>query len=132
MFWNRTRYVELIARGNIPAVPEPIGPGYGILFDETIPSSGFHELRLWVHLFVRDFAADPVTPNTRLILRFMHCFDRAESFDYEQRTLSSNVTSYINGYGCVPVIGDRTRVLCHPENLPSGPYDLYVTCYLLR
>jgi hypothetical protein len=132
MFWRHSRYIELLALRNVPSVPEPIGPGYGILFDETIPSGGFQELRLWVHLFARSYASDPITPNTRLIVRFMHCFDQGESFDYLQNTFSSSVSSYIDGFACVPVIGDRIRVLCHPENLPLGPYDLFVTCYLLR
>ncbi|MEJ2011187.1 MAG: hypothetical protein P8X64_03060 [Anaerolineales bacterium] len=132
MFWQHSRYMELLALRNVPAVPEPVGAGYGILFDETIHSAGYKELRLWVHLFACEYASDPITPNTRLILRFMHCFDQAESFDYQQVTFSSSVTSYINGFACVPVIGDRTRVLCHPENMPHSPYDLFVTCYLLR
>ena len=132
MFWKHTRYIEQLALKNLPAIPEPIGPGYGILFDETFNSGGFDELRVWVHLFVSDHARNPVTPNTRLILRFMHCFDQAESFDYEQHTISSSVTSYINGYAAVPIIGDHTRVLCHPENLPPGPYDLFMNCYLIR
>jgi hypothetical protein len=132
MFWKHTRYVEQLALTNLLTVPEPIGPGYGILFDETLDSGGYDELRVWVHLFVRNYASSPVTPNTRLILRFLHGFDQAESFDYEQRTLTSSGTSYINGYGVVPVIGDRTRVLCHPENLPAGPYDLFMNYYLVR
>ena len=52
MFWKPTRSIELVASKNIPAVPEPIGAGYGILFDTDISTAGFDELRLWVHLFV--------------------------------------------------------------------------------
>jgi hypothetical protein len=30
------------------------------------------------------------------------------------------------------LIGNQLRLVCHPENLPPGPYKLYVTYYLVR
>jgi len=132
MFWKRTRHMEILARRNFSTVPEPVGTGYGILFDEAVVTAGFSEMRLWTHLFVSNHTAIPVTPNTRLVLRFMHCFGQSESLDYEQRILTSSAASYINGYASVPIIGNLTRILCHPENLPPGPYDLYVDAYLVR
>jgi hypothetical protein len=62
----------------------------------------------------------------------MHSFGSGNSFDYELGTLTSDVTSYIDGYVARPIIGNRLRVLCHPENLPPGPYNIYATYYLVR
>jgi len=132
MFWKHTRYVEALACRDLPATSDPAGAGYSILFDETLATGGFRELRVWVHVSIRRPDEHPVTPNTRLVLRFLHCFGTAECYDYEQCTLSSRSAAHINGYGSVPVIGDRTRVLCHPENLPPGPYDLFFNYYLVR
>jgi hypothetical protein len=128
----RTKYVELIALDNVPAFAEPIGPGYQVAFDETIATAGFSEIRLWVHIFATNYETTPVTSAARLTVRFMHQFGGG-SFHYEEGTIPYNgVTSYINGYCAQPIIGDRLRLWCHPENLPPGPYQLYVTYYLVR
>jgi hypothetical protein len=130
---SETKYVELLSQQDVPALPTPFGAGYPVLFDETIDTHGYSEIRVWVHVFVRDYAAHPVTSNTKLALRFMHTFFGSNSFDYEEAQLPwKGVTSYINGYTVKPLLGDKLRLLCHPDNLPTGPYDIYVTYCLVR
>ena len=129
----RTKYVELIALDNVPAFGEPVGPGYQVAFDVTIDTAGFSGIRVWVHIFAINYETTPVTSAARLTVRFMHQFGGANSFDYAEDTIEYNgVTSYINGFCARLVIGDHLRLLCHPENLPPGPYKLYVTYYLVR
>jgi len=90
-------------------------------------------VRVWVHVFVENYETTPVTSATKLELRFMHNFVGANSFDYEKVTLPyNNVTSYINGYSIQPIIGSKLRLLCHPINLPAGPYRVSVTYLLAR
>lgn len=125
-----TRYVHLVSRKNVATLDETV-PGYPVIFDKKIQTTGYSEIRVWVHVFVNDYATHPVTSNTKLLVRFMHEFD-GNSFDYAEGTLNFKVTSYINGYVARPIIGNKLRVLCHPENLPPGPYGIDVTYYLVR
>jgi hypothetical protein len=128
-----TKYVELIAAQHLPAPLTPFGPGYDVLFDKKVAVAGWKEIRVWVHVFVDNYAVTPVTASTRLELRFMHDFVGANSFDYVTASLPYNqVTSYINGYSIQPVLGTEVRLLCHPVNLPPGPYTLSVTYLLAR
>jgi hypothetical protein len=126
----QTKYVELIANQLLNQPLTPIGPGYPELFDETIDVAGWKEIRVWVHVFVDNYQTTPIaTTSARLELRFMHNF-AGGSFDYDKAVFQTNVTSYIDGFAVKPVIGNKLRLLCHPENLPPGPYRLSVT-YLL-
>jgi hypothetical protein len=128
-----TKYVELIKNKNLAAPLTPFGPGYDVLFDEKVPVAGWKEIRVWVHVFVDNYMATPVTAATRLELRFMHDFAGSNSFDYEVAELPYNhVTSYINGYSIQPLLGKEVRLLCHPVDLPPGPYELSVTYLLVR
>jgi len=130
---SETKYVELVSETGVAALPEPFGAGYPVVFDKTIDTTGYGEIRVWVHVFVSSYAAHPVTSNTKLTLRFMHRFCGSNCFDYEEAELPwKHVTSYINGYAARPVIGDKLRLLCHPDNLPAGPYDIYVTYCLVK
>jgi len=127
------QYVELISNQVITAPTQPFGPGYDVLFDSEIPVIGWKDVRVWVHVFVENYETTPVTSATKLELRFMHNFVGANSFDYEKVTLPyNNVTSYINGYSIQPIIGSKLRLLCHPINLPAGPYRVSVTYLLVR
>ncbi len=129
---DRTKYGVLVARQDVPAFDEPFGPGYLVAFDEVIDTRGYSEIRLWVHVFVDNYAMGPVTSQSKLDVRFLHQFPGG-SFDYERQTLGwNNVTSYINGYAARPILGDSVRVLCNPKNLPPGPYDIYATYLLVR
>lgn len=127
---DHSRYVVLVEQQHVPAFEEPFGPGYQVVFDEKIETKGFAEIRVWVHVFVEDYETNPVTPSSRLTVRFMHQFPGG-SFDYEQGTITSNVTSYINGYVAKPIIGDMLRLLCRASNMPPGPYTIDVTYYLV-
>ena len=124
------KYVEMLSLDNVVSLETPFGPGYPIVFDEKIDTEGFSEIRVWVHVSVKNYAATPVTNTTKLIVRFMHQFPGG-SFDYTEGTITSDVTSYINGYLARPIIGERLRILCHPENLPPGPYRIFVTYYMV-
>ena len=127
------RYVELIKDQPLAAPLTPFGPGYDVLFDKKIPVTGAKEIRVWVHVFVDNYATTPVTAATKLELRFMHDFCGSNSFDYAVATLPYNhVTSYINGLAIQPIIGKELRLLCHPKHLPAGPYRLSVTYLLVR
>jgi len=127
-----TKYVELIKNQTITVVPTPVGPGYEILFDKEISVDGWKEIRVWVHVFVDNYAATPVTSSAKLELRFMHNFTGG-SFDYDKVTIPWNhVTSYINGYAVKPLIGKKLRLLCHPVSLPIPPFRLTVTYLLVR
>jgi hypothetical protein len=125
--------VELI-KNQLMAGPEsPVGPGYDIQFDRKIPAAGWKKIRLWVHVLIDNYETTPLTPAARPQLRFMHDFCGANSFDYAVSTLPCNgVTSNINGLAIQPILGKELRLLCHPENLPAGPYRLSVTYLLVR
>lgn len=125
-----TRYVELVDESP-SAFGTPFGPGYQVAFDETIDTAGYNEIRLWVHVFVDNYAATPITSGAKLAVRFMHVFSGG-SFDYEERTIDDSTPSYLNGYCAVPIIGDRLRLLGHPTGMPPGPFRLQVTYYLIR
>ena len=127
----KTKYVELIVNQHLPSSTEPYGPGYPVLLDQTFPVKGWKKIRVWVHVFVDNYETTPITSFTRLELRFMHKFTGG-SFNYEKAVFSSDVTSYINGYADMPLIGEELRLVCHPENLPAGPYKLTVTYLLVR
>jgi hypothetical protein len=130
--FSLTKYVESIKNDAIAVLATPFGPGYGVLFDSTIPVDGWKEIRVWVHVFVDNFAATPVTAAAQLELRFMHMFPGG-AFDYEKSTIPWNhVTSYINGYVIKPIIGKQLRLLCHPVSLPAAPYHLSMTYLLVR
>lgn len=128
----KTKYVELIANQPLAAPSEPFGPGYQVLFDQTIPVKGWKEICVWVHVFVDNYETTPInTSDAELNLRFMHKFTGGE-FDYERDSFSTDVTSYIDGYTIQPVIGEQLRLLCEPRHLPPGPYRLTVTYLLVR
>lgn len=128
----QTEYHELIMLDNLPAFEEPFGAGYPVVFDKIIDTTGFSEVRVWVHVFANDYKDHPITPDAKLHVRFMHQF-KIGSFDYAKETIGYNgVTSYIDGFCAQPVIGNSLRLLCHPENLPPGPYKVGVTYYLVR
>ena len=124
---NETRYVELIARHY---VDEPFGPAHPVVFDEEFETAGFSEIRVWVHISVENYDTDPVTPDSRLTVRFYHRFPGG-SFGYEEGAISSSVTSYIDGYLVKPIIGDRLRLACRATDMPPGPYRIDVTYYLV-
>ncbi len=127
-----TKYVELFKHEDLAGPSQPFGPGYDVLFDNVVDVDGWKEIRVWVHVFVNNYAATPVTNAAHLKLRFMHVFAGGQ-FDYEHADLPWNqVTSYINGYAIKPVIGEQVRLLCEPVGLPPGPYSLDVTCLLVR
>ncbi len=126
-----TRYVVLIERHRVPAFEEPFGPGYQVVFDEEIETAGFAEIRVWVHVSVENYEADPVTRDSLLTVRFLHRFPGG-SFDYEEGTIPWNrATSFINGYVSKPIIGDTLRLLCRATDMPPGPYRIHVTYYLV-
>jgi hypothetical protein len=103
-----------------------------VLFDSNLKVNGWKEIRVWVHVFVDNYAATPVTSAAKLELRFMHNFTSG-SFGYETVTIPWNhVTSYINGYAIKPIIGKELRLFCHPVSLPPPPYRLTVTYLLVR
>jgi hypothetical protein len=129
---QNTKYVELIRQDNLASFPPPLNA----VFDNIIYTADWKEIRVWVHVFVEHFATTPVTAATKLHVRFLHVFGQqlggGGQFDYTQRTIPWNqVTSYINGYVTAPIIGDKLRILCIPESLPPGPYDVFVTYYLV-
>jgi hypothetical protein len=127
-----THYVELYKNEALASPLEPFGPGYDVLFDDRIQVDGWKEIRVWVHVFIDNYAATPITNAARLQVRFMHDFT-AGSFDYEAAEILFNgVTSYIDGYTVKPLIGKELRLLCHPVDLPPGPYRLSVTYLLVR
>jgi hypothetical protein len=118
------------------SIPEPFGPGYSVAFDKTIDTGNWKEIRLWVHVFINNYAQTPLTAGASLIVRFLHVFGGqlggGGQFDYTQATISwKGFTSFIDGYVTAPIIGDKLRILCHPGNLPPGPYGLFVSYYLV-
>jgi hypothetical protein len=124
-----TKYVELVRQDNVAAFPDPF------VFDQTVDTAGWKEISVWVHVFVNNFNLAPITSAAKLRVRFMHVFGHqlgaGGSFDYAAATIPWNsVTSYINGDVHQRLIGDKLRIVCTAENLPPGPYQLFVTCYL--
>jgi hypothetical protein len=127
----QTKFVELITNQLIDQFQTPLGPGYLEVFNEVVDVTGWKEIRVWVHVFVENYNTTPIDTSTaRLELRFMHNFSR-NSFDYEEAIFQTTVTSYIDGYAGKPIIGNQLRLICHPENLPPGPYTVSVTYLLL-
>jgi hypothetical protein len=130
--FSLTNYVELFKDESLPGPITPFGPGYDVLFDTKIEVDGWKEIRLWVHVFIDNYTTTPLTANANLQMRFMHDCGSG-SFDYEIANIHFNgTTSYINGYAIKPIIGKELRLLCHPTNLPTGPYTLGVTYLLVR
>jgi hypothetical protein len=126
------KYVELLAQYNVATFSEPIGPGYPEVFDQVIDVEGYSEIRVWVHVFIRDYQTQPIGPDTQLKVRFMHQFVNGNSFDYDSGTVTTWAgCSYINGYIAKPIIGKKLRILGVPIHMPPGPYDIIVTYYLV-
>jgi hypothetical protein len=125
-----SEYVVLLEENDVAALDEPFGPGYPVVFDQAVNTEGYAEIRIWVHVFAKNYEMTPITTDTRLIVRLMHQFPGG-SFDYERQVIKSKVTSYINGYVAKPVIGDTVRILCAAKNMPAGPYKIHVTYYLV-
>jgi hypothetical protein len=91
-----SEYVVLLEENDVAALDEPFGPGYPMVFDQTVNTEGYSEIRIWVHVFAKNYQATPITTDTRLNVRLMHQFPGG-SFDYERQSIKSKVTSYING-----------------------------------
>jgi hypothetical protein len=128
-----TRYVELFKDKPLAGPTDPFGPGYDVLFDATLKVEGWKEIRVWTHVFIDNYASTPLTNAAHLELRFMHDFSIGDSFDYERADIPfTGLTSYIDGYAVKPLIGNKLRLLCHPNGLPAGPYRLSVTYLLVR
>jgi hypothetical protein len=126
------KYVELISEQNVPKFDEPFGPGGPVVFDKKLLVKGYSEIRVWVHVFIRNYQAQPIAADSRLKVRFMHDFANGNSFDYDSGTVQSWAgASYIDGYVVKPIIGNELRVICEPVNLPPGPYDVHMTYYLV-
>lgn len=126
------KYVELVKNQTIATPNYPVGPGYEVLLDSNIKVDGWKEIRVWVHVFVENYAATPITSAAKLELRFMHNFSGG-SFDYDKVILPWNsVTSYVDGYAAKPIIGKELRLHLHPISLPPHPYRLSVTYLLVR
>lgn len=127
---SATKYVELVRQDNLAAFPVLF------VFDQTVETAGWKEISVWVHVFVDNYALTRVTSAAKLRIRFMHLFGHqlggGGSFDYAAATIPwNNVTSYINGCVHERLIGDKLRIVCSAENLPAGPYRLFVTIYLV-
>ena len=127
-----SKYVELYRNDNVPSFPAPLRA----VFDKTIETLGYSEIRVWVHVFVENYAKTPVTSAAKLNVRFMHLFGgqlgSGGQFDYKQSVIPWNsVTSFINGDVVAPIIGDKLRILCTAGDLPAGPYSVFVTYYLV-
>lgn len=131
--FSLTKYVELFKDKSLLGPTAPFGPGYDVLFDSKINVDGWKEIRVWVHVFIKNYATTPLTSAANLQLRFLHNFGLSDSFDYEIANIQFNgTTSTIDGYTIKPIIGKELRLLCHPTNMPAGPYSLGVTYLLVR
>ncbi len=127
------KYVEHITLNNVQKFDEPFGPGYQVVFDTTIPVKGYSEIRVWVHVMIRDYQTQAAGPDTQLKVRFLHPFHgNKDEFDYESGTVQTwDGASFVDGYIVKPVIGNELRLICAPVNMPPGPYDVYMTYYLV-
>ncbi len=126
------KYVELLRNDNAPTFSPPLHE----VFDQTIDVGDWNEIRLWVHVFVSNYATTPVTAAAKLNVQFFHVFGMqlggGGQFPYSNAVIPwDGVTSYINGYVSAPIIGEQLRILCYAESLPPGPYELFVTYYLV-
>ena len=88
------------------------------------------------HVFITNYATTPLTAAAKLRVEFLHVFGitlgGGGQYQYSQPIIPWNgVTSYINGYVSAPIIGEKLRILRLAENLPAGPYQLFVTYYLV-
>ena len=128
-----TKYVEFVSIDNLANFPEPVGPGYPEVFDKTFETKGYSEARVWVWVNIHNYQTNPIRANSQLDVRFLHQFSSGDSFDYEEGTITGIAGfSSIYGYVSKPIIGDETRIICHPLNLPPGPYDVRATYYLVE
>jgi hypothetical protein len=124
-----TQYVEVYSD---KVIQGPTDGGYAVLFDTKIATDGWKEVRVGVHVFVINYATTPITQGANLLLRFMHDFAGGDSFDYEANIIPFTTASYIDGYAVKPIIGKELRLLCHPTQMPPGPYNMSVTYLLVR
>jgi hypothetical protein len=126
------KYVELLRNDNAPTFSPPLNE----VFDKTIDVGDWKEIRLWVHVFVSNYATTPVTAAAQLNVQFLHVFGvqlgGGGEFIYSNAVIPGDgFTSYINGYVSAPIIGEQLRIVCYAESLPPGPYELFVTYYLV-
>ena len=126
------KYVELLRNDDVTAFPPPLYE----MFDKTINTKDWSEIRLWVHVFVSNYATTPVTASAKLNVSFFHIFGitlgGGGSYPYSNAVIPWNgFTSYINGFVSAPIIGEKLRIVCFAEDLPTGPYQLFVTYYLV-
>jgi hypothetical protein len=126
------KYVELLRNDNASTFSPPLHE----VFDETIDVGDWNEIRLWVHVFISNYATTPLTAAAKLNVQFLHIFGiqlgGGGQFIYSNAAISwDHVTSYINGYVSAPIIGEKLRILCYAESLPPGPYELFATYYLV-
>jgi hypothetical protein len=127
-----TRYVELITKKNIAKFAEPV-PKFYVAFDEMVDTAGFSEIRLWACIRVINSVATPILGNAKVNVQFIH--QRTSDnipLAYSQDVITSKMTSDIYGFLAIPIIGNSVEILGNPVNMPPGPYDLYVTYYLVR
>lgn len=121
------KYVELIANKKVAAFQSPYGTPQ--IFEETIDTAGYSEIRMFIHVFAEEFKKSPITNKTKIEATLFHEV-RGGSWDYSKKEIRSEVTSYIHGWFTEKVIGDKTRIVAFARNLPEGPYSVTVTYYL--
>ncbi len=130
--WPQTpSHTKLIQLVNTTVSQLDVRYGRPIVFEETIETAGYSEIRLFVHVFAENHRGDPMTAQSKLELRFLHPVANG-TWNYATHTLSTTVTSYINGYIANDIIGNRVRILCFADNLPTGSLQIGVTAYLVR
>ncbi len=64
------KYVELIRNDSAPTFSPPL---YEV-FDQTIDTANWDEIRLWVHVFITNYATTPLTAAAKLRVEFLHVF----------------------------------------------------------
>ncbi len=122
------KYVELIHK-QVQAFESP----YGIpqIFETTIDVEGYSEIRIFIHVFAENYTYTPITSKTSIKATLYHCVSSG-SWAYSEEVITSDVTSYINGWFSEKLIGDTLRIVAFAHDFPAGPYTVTVTYYLVR
>ncbi len=124
------KYVELISAKKVDSFSSPYGAPQ--VFEETIDTAGFSEIRMFVNVSVEDYEKHPVTKKTMIHATLFHTVTNGSSHDYSRKEIRSEVASYVSGWFSEKIIGNKTRVLALANDFPKGPYTVTVTYYLVR
>ena len=121
------KYVELINK-KVNTLDAPYG--IPLIFEETIDTANYSEIRMFIHVFIENYNQTPLTINSVIAATLCHNVSSG-SWPYSNKEIKFSVTSYIDGWFSEKIIGNKVRVVASAKNFPKGPYTLSASYYLV-